>query len=268
MQGHIPNPHGQGRGLGEQHFFCPFDEGGVRGVKVDAGNDQGGQEFAQAHQPRAQQRLVAARAQDETHHEATIGGDCDQQILEFTAAGGHVVGLKFELGNESGEGGHGGAQLRVKDGAGGQVHALPLSVKQTQRGRARRTADGHFRFGAEVFGGRGRRRKPGHVGGAGDAGQEVGDCVLAAVKLLGVCDIEVRAGTAQPLVEVVAKHSDILSRPAGGRRVRSTPALRARTWPPRLAPSSAPEHDPHARTWQCPGRGPWKESSPWAYHRR
>ena len=42
-------------------------------------------------------------AQDEAHHEVVVGRGGHQDVLEIAAAGGHVVGVKAQVGDEVGQ---------------------------------------------------------------------------------------------------------------------------------------------------------------------
>ena len=84
------------------------------------GDDVGGRyEVAQERQRRADVGDTVARAQDETNHEPLACAHGDEDVFEFSALGGNVVGGEVQGADEALEAGRCAVDRRVLDGAAG-----------------------------------------------------------------------------------------------------------------------------------------------------
>lgn len=147
----------QRAGARQDDLVGSFDDGLVRGVDV-RGDDVGGlHEVAQQRQRRADVGDTIARAQDETDHEPLALAHGDEDVLEFPAFGGNVVGRQIEGADEALEAGGRAVDGGVLDGAAGQVDAAAVGPEDAEGGAPTRSSDDELRARAKsLLWGRGR----------------------------------------------------------------------------------------------------------------
>ena len=213
----------QRAGARQDDLVGPLDDGLVRGVDV-RGDDVGGRhEVAQERQRRADVGDAVARAQDEADHEPLAVAHGDEDVLEFPALGGNVVGGEVQGSDEALEAGGRAVDRRVLDGASGQVDAAAVGSEDAEGGAASASSDDELCARAEaLLGGRGRGQ-PGDFAGSRDGGE--GGCdglgLIRELTLVGL--VEEGAGPAGSGIEVVAAHPSSVSGGGARRQLRPAP---------------------------------------------
>ena len=113
----------------------------MRGVNVRGDDVRAGYEVAQQRQCRADVGDAVARAQDEADHEPLVLAHGDEDVLEFPAFGGNVVGSQVQGADEALEAGRCAVDRGVLDGAAGQVDAAAVGAQDAQGGAAAGSSD-------------------------------------------------------------------------------------------------------------------------------
>ena len=163
------------------------------------------------------------RAQDEADHEALALAHGDEDVLEFPAFGGNVVGRQVQGTDEALEAGGRAVDRGVLDGAAGQVDAATVGAQDAQGGPAAGSSDDELCARAKsLLGGRGRGQ-PGDVAGSWDGGEGGCDGLDLAGELTLVGLGEEGAGPAGSGVKVVAAHCSSVSGGGAHRQVRPAP---------------------------------------------
>ena len=172
----------------------------------------------------AQPLQVAAGAQDEAHHEVVVGRGGHEDVLEFAAARGHVVGVQAQVGDEVGQHRQGRLDGGHVQWAGAQVDAAPGAIEDPQGGAGGGPGHRHLRLVAEAGGGARRWHLP--QVGRDVLGQEGGDTGLLGGQLVGYRQGQVGAGAAGAgVVEGAGRRGC-----CGHRHVPSRWCARGRPW--------------------------------------
>ena len=216
---------------GQRQRACPrqddlvgaLDDRLVRGVDVRGDDVGAGHEVAQQRQRRADVGDAVARAQNEADHEPLAVAHGDEDVLEFPALGGNVVGRQVQGTDEALEAGRRAVDGGVLDGASGQVDAAPVGPEDAQGRAAAGSSDDELRARAKsLLRGRGRGQ-PGDFVGSWDGGEGGCDGLDLAGELTLVGLGEEGAGPAGPGVKVVAAHPLSVSGGGAYRQVRPAP---------------------------------------------